>query len=130
MHFNAFHPLANMAGPLAVALLRINSEQSPEAGCVPSTFGMSSKPSPVSRRKWSKKSIRPDPELDGTKMIYAFAILGGVGLGVLNELIEFSALLAFPNTNVSSYPRSVPHAVDPGPSEPLANRSVVIPPPA
>ncbi len=63
-------------------------------------------------------------------MIYAFAILSGVGLGVLNELIEFSALLAFPNANVSSYPRSAPHAVNPGSCKPLANRSAVIPPPA
>ena len=41
--------------------------------------------------------------LDGTKTIYAFAILGGMGLGVLNELIEFAAVLAFPNTNVGGY---------------------------
>lgn len=43
------------------------------------------------------------PALDGTKTIYAFAILGGMGLGVLNELIEFTAVLVFPNTNVGGY---------------------------
>ncbi len=43
------------------------------------------------------------PALDGTKTIYAFAVLGGMGLGVLNELIEFTAVLAFPNTNVGGY---------------------------
>ena len=43
------------------------------------------------------------PALDGTKTIYAFAILGSMGLGVLNELIEFTAVLAFPNTNVGGY---------------------------
>jgi len=43
------------------------------------------------------------PNLDGTKTIYAFAILGGMGLGALNELIEFTAVLVFPNTNVGGY---------------------------
>jgi len=43
------------------------------------------------------------PDLDGTKTIYAFAVLGGMGLGALNELIEFTAVLAFPNTNVGGY---------------------------
>ncbi len=43
------------------------------------------------------------PVLDGTKTLYAFAILGGMGLGALNELIEFTAVLAFPNTNVGGY---------------------------
>lgn len=43
------------------------------------------------------------PMLDGTKTIYAFAILGGMGLGALNELIEFTAVLAFPDTNVGGY---------------------------
>jgi len=43
------------------------------------------------------------PALDGTKTIYAFAVLGGMGLGAINELIEFSAVLAFPNTNVGGY---------------------------
>jgi putative membrane protein len=43
------------------------------------------------------------PVLDGTKTIYAFAILGGMGLGVLNEIIEFTAVLVFPNTNVGGY---------------------------
>ena len=43
------------------------------------------------------------PALDGTKTIYAFAILGGMGLGVLNELIEFTAVLVIPDTNVGGY---------------------------
>jgi uncharacterized membrane protein YjdF len=43
------------------------------------------------------------PALDGTKTIYAFAVLGSMGLGVLNELIEFTAVLAFPDTNVGGY---------------------------
>lgn len=43
------------------------------------------------------------PTLDGTKTLYAFAILGGMGLGVLNEIIEFTAVLVFPNTNVGGY---------------------------
>ncbi len=43
------------------------------------------------------------PALDGTKTIYALAILGAMGLGVLNELIEFTAVLAFPDTGVGGY---------------------------
>jgi putative membrane protein len=43
------------------------------------------------------------PVLDGTKTIYAFAILGAMGLGVLNELIEFTAVLVFPDTGVGGY---------------------------
>lgn len=43
------------------------------------------------------------PTLNGTKTLYAFAILGGMGLGALNELIEFTAVLVFPDTNVGGY---------------------------
>ena len=43
------------------------------------------------------------PALDGTKTIYALAILGAMGLGVLNELIEFTAVRAFPDTGVGGY---------------------------
>lgn len=43
------------------------------------------------------------PVLDGSKTIYALAILGAMGLGVLNELIEFTAVLAFPDTGVGGY---------------------------
>ena len=43
------------------------------------------------------------PILDGTKTIFAFAVLGGMGLGAVNELIEFTAVLVFPNTNVGGY---------------------------
>jgi len=35
--------------------------------------------------------------------VYAIAILGGMGLGVLNEIIEFIAVLIFKNTGVGGY---------------------------
>lgn len=43
------------------------------------------------------------PALRGTATIYCFSVLGSMGLGALNELIEFAAVLAFPNTNVGGY---------------------------
>lgn len=43
------------------------------------------------------------PVLRGTATIYCFAVLGSMGLGCLNELIEFAAVLAIPNTNVGGY---------------------------
>jgi len=43
------------------------------------------------------------PALRGTATIYAFAVLGSMGLGCLNELIEFAAVLALPDTNVGGY---------------------------
>ncbi len=43
------------------------------------------------------------PVLDGTKTILAFAVLGSMGLGALNEIIEFAAVVGLPNTNVGGY---------------------------
>lgn len=43
------------------------------------------------------------PVLRGTATIYCFAALGSMGLGCLNELIEFAAVLALPDTNVGGY---------------------------
>jgi len=43
------------------------------------------------------------PALRGTATIYCFAALGSMGLGCLNELIEFAAVLALPDTNVGGY---------------------------
>lgn len=43
------------------------------------------------------------PEMDGSVSIYAFAILGSMGLGALNEMIEFAAVIMFPQTNVGGY---------------------------
>jgi len=43
------------------------------------------------------------PALVGSKTIYVFPILGSMGLGALNEIIEFVAVVAFPNTNVGGY---------------------------
>lgn len=43
------------------------------------------------------------PALDGTKTIFAFAVLGAMGLGALNEIIEFTAVVSLPNTNVGGY---------------------------
>jgi putative membrane protein len=43
------------------------------------------------------------PALHGTATIYCFAALGSMGLGCLNELIEFAAVLALPDTNVGGY---------------------------
>lgn len=37
------------------------------------------------------------------KLFYFIAIIGGMGLGALNELIEFIAVLAFPQTGVGGY---------------------------
>lgn len=43
------------------------------------------------------------PVLRGSATIYWFAALGSMGLGCLNELIEFAAVLALPDTNVGGY---------------------------
>jgi hypothetical protein len=43
------------------------------------------------------------PTLDGTRTIFAFAILGSMGLGALNEIIEFAAVVSLPDTNVGGY---------------------------
>jgi uncharacterized membrane protein YjdF len=43
------------------------------------------------------------PALDGTTTLFAFAVLGSMGLGALNEIIEFAAVVALPDTNVGGY---------------------------
>jgi len=43
------------------------------------------------------------PDLVGSKTIYVFPVLGSMGLGALNEIIEFVAVVSFPNTNVGGY---------------------------
>lgn len=43
------------------------------------------------------------PDTRGTWTAFAFPLLGAMGLGALNEMIEFSAVLAVPDTNVGGY---------------------------
>ena len=43
------------------------------------------------------------PGLARTKTILVFPVLGSMGLGSLNEIIEFAAVLSFENTNVGGY---------------------------
>lgn len=43
------------------------------------------------------------PDMDGRMSIYVFATLGSMGLGAVNEMIEFAAVLMFPQTNVGGY---------------------------
>jgi putative membrane protein len=43
------------------------------------------------------------PSLEGTRTLLVFPVLGSMGLGSLNELIEFAAVLSFENTNVGGY---------------------------
>lgn len=43
------------------------------------------------------------PVLKGTKTIYVYSALAAMGLGGTNEIIEFSAVLAVPDTNVGGY---------------------------
>lgn len=43
------------------------------------------------------------PALRGTKTLLVFPVLGSMGLGSLNEIIEFAAVLSFENTNVGGY---------------------------
>jgi putative membrane protein len=40
------------------------------------------------------------PDMDGSVSIYAFAALGSMELGAVNEIIEFAAVVMFPQTNV------------------------------
>ena len=37
------------------------------------------------------------------KIIYPLVVLGGMGLGALNEIVEFIATVSFPGTNVGGY---------------------------
>lgn len=41
--------------------------------------------------------------LRGTATIYVYPVLGSMGLGAVNEMIEFAAVLLFPDTNVGGY---------------------------
>jgi len=41
--------------------------------------------------------------LIGTTSILVFPVLGAMGLGAVNEIIEFIAVVVFPNTNVGGY---------------------------
>ncbi|WP_255571963.1 DUF2238 domain-containing protein [Celeribacter sp. PS-C1] len=43
------------------------------------------------------------PVLKGTKTAFVLPVLGAMGLGALNEIIEFSAVLMVPDTNVGGY---------------------------
>lgn len=43
------------------------------------------------------------PAMDRTRSIYVFAVLGSMGLGAVNEMIEFAAVVMFPQTNVGGY---------------------------
>ncbi len=43
------------------------------------------------------------PVLKGTKTAFVLPVLGAMGLGALNEVIEFTAVLMLPDTNVGGY---------------------------
>ena len=43
------------------------------------------------------------PVLRGTATIYVYPALAAMGLGAVNEIIEFTAVLAVPETNVGGY---------------------------
>ena len=43
------------------------------------------------------------PEMDGTATALVYPALASMGLGALNEIIEFSAVLMIPDTNVGGY---------------------------
>jgi putative membrane protein len=43
------------------------------------------------------------PALKDTKTLYVFPVLASMGLGATNEIIEFIAVVTFPNTNVGGY---------------------------
>ena len=43
------------------------------------------------------------PEMEGSMSIYVFAVLGSMGLGAVNEMIEFAAVVMFTQTNVGGY---------------------------
>ena len=43
------------------------------------------------------------PVLDGTWTIYLYPALAAMGLGAVNEIIEFLAVLSVPETNVGGY---------------------------
>ncbi len=43
------------------------------------------------------------PAMIGTASLMVFPVLGAMGLGAANEMVEFAAVLAFPDTNVGGY---------------------------
>lgn len=43
------------------------------------------------------------PEMAGTASLFVFPVLGAMGLGAANEMIEFAAVVVFPDTNVGGY---------------------------
>ena len=47
--------------------------------------------------------LRHYPETRGSATAYVYPVLGAMGLGALNEMIEFSAVLMVPDTNVGGY---------------------------
>lgn len=47
--------------------------------------------------------LRHFPETRGTATAVFYPLLGAMGLGALNEMIEFSAVLLVPDTNVGGY---------------------------
>ena len=46
---------------------------------------------------------RQYPELRRTRSIYVFPALASMGLGAVNEIVEFSAVMLVPDTNVGGY---------------------------
>lgn len=47
--------------------------------------------------------LRHYPDTRGHATAYVYPVLGSMGLGSLNEMIEFSAVLIVPDTNVGGY---------------------------
>lgn len=43
------------------------------------------------------------PVMVGTASLMVFPVLGAMGLGAVNEIVEFIAVVVFPNTNVGGY---------------------------
>jgi uncharacterized membrane protein YjdF len=43
------------------------------------------------------------PALRGTRSLYVFAALASMGLGAMNEIVEFAAVVLIPDTNVGGY---------------------------
>ncbi|MGA7266168.1 MAG: hypothetical protein WBX21_00310, partial [Aestuariivirga sp.] len=43
------------------------------------------------------------PQLRRTLAVYAFPALASMGLGAVNEIVEFSAVMLVPHTNVGGY---------------------------
>ena len=47
--------------------------------------------------------VRHFPEVAGTATSLVYPALGAMGLGAVNEIVEFVAVLVFPDTNVGGY---------------------------